>query len=149
MKHAPLTFEYSAITPSIYIGTNMCCQTHFASSLLKKGINADISLEEKKLDNPFGVAYYLWLPTKDHTPLHRKQLEVGVDFLQSLMKNNIKVYVHCQRGHGRAPSLVAAYLISTGRSVAEAIQFIKQRRPSIHLDKTQAASLRKFAGGYA
>jgi len=50
MKHKPLTFEYSQITKYIYIGTNMCCQTHFDKSLIKKEIRADISLEEKTLD---------------------------------------------------------------------------------------------------
>lgn len=67
MKHESLRFEHSKITKYIYIGTNMCCQqTYFNKNLLKKGIKADISLEEVKIDQPFGVKFYLWLPTKDH-----------------------------------------------------------------------------------
>lgn len=125
----------------------MCCQTHFDKSLLKKGIIADISLEKKSLDQPFGVDYYCWLPTIDHTPPKMKQIKVGVDFISSLVKKKVKIYVHCQRGHGRAPTLVAAYLISQGKNVEEAVSFIKKKRPSIHLDKNQINALKKFKRG--
>src|SRR3989338_2065750 len=125
MKHPPLTFEYSRITQYIYIGTNLCCQTHFKKSLLRKGLKADISLEEKKLDQPYGVDYYLWLPTKDHNAPSLKQLEIGTAFLTELHKQKIKTYVHCERGHGRAPTLVAAYLLTTGMNIDQALALIK------------------------
>ncbi len=143
-KHEPLRFEYSKITAFIYIGTNLCCQTHFEKTLLRQRIQADISLEYNKLDQPLGATYYCWLPTPDHYSPSLKQLKVGVNFLQSLVKNGIKTYVHCQRGHGRAPTVVAAYLISHGKSVEEAIQFIKKRRPSVHLSQKQISALHKF-----
>ncbi|MBW2978171.1 dual specificity protein phosphatase family protein, partial [Candidatus Woesearchaeota archaeon] len=132
------------ITDYIYIGTNQCCQMHFKKELLKKGIKADISLEGERLDAPFGVEYYLWLPTKDHFPPTQKQLKAGVDFLKFLVKNKIKTYVHCQRGHGRAPTLVASYLISQGKSVQEAIKLLKKKRPVIHPNKKQIAALKKY-----
>ena len=143
-KHGPLVFEYSKVTPLIYVGTNMCCQVHFDKSLLKQGIKADISLEDTKVDKPFGVLYYCWLPTRDHTAPTMKQLKIGVDFLKSLIDNKVKVYIHCERGHGRAPTLVAAYLISQGKRLGDAIAFIKAKRPAIHLDKRQIAILQKF-----
>lgn len=145
MKHPPLTFEYSRITPLINIGTNMCCQNDFAESLLRKGIRADVSLEAKKIDSPFGVDYYLWLPTKDHHAPTLQQLEIGVRFLQQLARHKIKCYVHCERGHGRAPTLVAAYLIAKGMSVEEAIKFIKKKRPAVHPNPKQRRQLRKWA----
>ncbi|PIN73930.1 protein phosphatase [Candidatus Woesearchaeota archaeon CG10_big_fil_rev_8_21_14_0_10_45_16] len=143
-KHGSLLFEYSQITPNIYVGTNMCCQTHFKKVLVKKGISADISLEQERVDKPFGVSYYCWLPTKDHTPPDRKQLLIGVQLLTSLISHKEKAYVHCQRGHGRAPTLVAAYLISQGKSVEDAIDLIKKKRPSIHLEKNQILALKRF-----
>ena len=144
MKHKTLTFEYSQITKYIYIGTNMCCQAHFDKSLLKKGIKADISLEEKKLDNPFGVDYYLWLPTKDHQAPTLKQLRMGVAFLKEALKQKIKCYVHCQRGHGRAPTLVASFLVSVGMDARGAFSLIKKKRPDIHPNKRQIAMVEKF-----
>lgn len=122
----------------------MCCQSHFNKSLLKKGIKADISLEEKRLDQPFGVEYYLWLPTKDHNAPNLRQLSVGVAFLKEAIKQNVKCYVHCQRGHGRAPTLVAAFLASKGMRAKDAIAFIKKRRSDIHPNKRQIAMVEKF-----
>ena len=143
-QHGKLTFEYNQITKNIFIGTNMCCVTHFNKSLIKKKITADISLQDKKLDQPFGAKYYCWLPTKDHTPSSIKQLRVGVNFLTSLIENKEKVYVHCRRGHGRAPTLVAAYLISTGMTAKSAVDLIKKKRPSIHLEGCQFSALKKW-----
>jgi protein-tyrosine phosphatase len=143
-QHGELTFEYNQITKNIFIGTNMCCVTHFDKSLIKKKIQADVSLQDTKLDQPFGAKYYCWLPTKDHTPPSIKQLKVGVNFLTSLIDNKIKVYVHCRRGHGRAPTLVAAYLISKGRTAKEAVKLIKKKRPTIHLEGCQYNALEKW-----
>lgn len=148
IKHKPLTLEYSQITKYVYIGTNMCCQSHFDKSLLRKGISADISLEEKKLDQPFGVDYYLWLPTKDHQAPTLTQLKIGVAFLKEARKQKIKCYVHCQRGHGRAPTLVAAFLVSEGMSVQEAFTSIKKKRPDIHSNKKQIAIVKMLRNHY-
>lgn len=137
--------EYSYITDGIYIGTNQCCQTHFDERLKKEGIVADISLEEERIDTPFGLEFYVWIPIKNHTAPTQDQLDFGVSILEKLVSAGKKVYVHCQNGHGRAPTMVAAYLIRKGKSVDEAIDFIKKKRPAIHLEKTQKEALTKFA----
>lgn len=140
--HSRLTFEYNYIVDGIYIGTNLCCQMHFDQELLKKGIRVDISLEEKKIDSPFGVDSYLWLPTPDRKSPEMNQLLLGVDCLEYLVKTNQKVYVHCRRGHGRAPTLVAAYLIKSKKMTPEAaVNFIRKKRPAIHLEKSQEKTL--------
>lgn len=145
IKHpTKIPFEYNKITEYIYIGSNACCQTHFSDKLLKKGINADISLEENRIEQPWGVKYFLWLPTKNHTPPSFKQFSIGISFLEGLIKNKIKTYVHCQRGHGRAPTLVAAYLISIGITTTKAIAYLKNKRSVIHLDQKQVAALKAF-----
>ncbi|MEK6952102.1 MAG: dual specificity protein phosphatase family protein [Nanoarchaeota archaeon] len=142
-KNKPV-FEYSKINEYIYIGTNLCCAEHFKKALLKKGIKANVSLEEKRLDHPIGVDYYLWLPTKDQTPPSFKQLLIGAKFIKDLIKNKIKVYIHCEFGHGRSPTLVIAYFILDGKKVKEAIKLIKNKRPSIHLSNSQIKALENF-----
>ena len=52
--------EYSYITDDIYIGTNQCCVMGLADVLKKENITADISLEEDRLDVPFGVDIYMF-----------------------------------------------------------------------------------------
>jgi len=137
-------FEYDHITDGIYIGTNQCCQIHFDEKLKQEGITADISLEEDRLDAPFGVDFYTWIPVKDHEVPKRDQLEFGVSILEKLVEMGKKVYVHCKNGHGRAPTLVASYLIRKGKNAEEAEAFIKSKRPSMHLDDIQREALQEF-----
>ena len=139
--------DYHAIVDGIYIGTNQCCQVHFDELLKQReGITADISLEAIRLDQPFGVDFYLWLPTEDHTAPSPHQLRLGAAAITELVAMRKKVYVHCKNGHGRAPTLVAAYLITTkGMGSEEAEVFLKARRPSMHLWDSQREALRAFA----
>lgn len=140
-KHAP----YSKITDYIYIGTNECCQKKgFIKELLKEGIEADISLEEIRIDVPFGVEYYLWLPVKDHTAPTPLQFNIGIAVISQLVEAKKKIYIHCEKGHGRAPTLVAAYFITQGMRVEEAIDFIKSKRPGIYLHQKQRSALKRF-----
>lgn len=144
ISHKTSELEYSQITPYIFIGTNACCQTHFDEDLLKRKIEADISLEYERIDTPWGVKYFLWVPTENHTAPTENQLALGAKFLKQLVDNRIKTYVHCEHGHGRAPTLVAAYFILTGKSLEESVSIIKKRRPSIHLEKVQIKALKNF-----
>lgn len=137
--------EYNYVADGIYIGTNQCCQEHFDKRLRNEGIEADISLEEKRIDTPFGVTYYIWIPIKNRTAPTQEQLEFGVSALERFISMKKKIYIHCQNGHGRAPTMVAAYLIKKGKSVDEAIDFIKTKRPSVHLEEVQKESLVEFS----
>ena len=137
-------FDYSEITDELYIGTNMCCQFGFSKELLSKGVRADISLEEDRTDAPDGVDYFLWLPTENGKAPSAKNLEIGVKFLDFLISNKIKTFVHCKNGHGRAPTLVAAYFISRGMAVQEAVDTIAAKRPVIHFTESQMQALDDF-----
>jgi hypothetical protein len=138
-------FNYNQITDYIYLGTNYCCQMHFDEELLKKGVTADISLEGERMDKADGVEYFLWLPTIDHTAPSIDALALGVQMLHFCEKRKIKVYVHCKNGHGRAPSLIAAYFMSQGMSAGKAIRTIAKKRPEIHIEPVQEAMIKKFA----
>jgi protein-tyrosine phosphatase len=141
--HDKLDFNY--ITDGIYIGTNQCCQTHFAEALKKEGITADISLEEDRLDAPFGVEFYVWIPVKNNMAPTPDQMEFGVLVLEKLVSMRKKIYVHCKNGHGRAPTLVAAYLVKKGKTPEEAEMFVKTKRPSVHLEEAQREAIRNFS----
>lgn len=137
-------FDYDQITDEIFIGTNMCCQYGFSKELLSKGVRADISLEENRTDAPGGVDYFLWLPTENGKAPSPKDLEIGINFLDSLVKKRVKTFVHCKNGHGRAPTLVAAYFIMQGMTIQKAIDFIASKRPVIHFTESQRRALREF-----
>jgi len=144
MKKKHVIFGYNKITPLIYVGTNACCQMHFKKELLAKGIRGDISLEGEMIDQPQGVDYFLWLPTPDHKAPSLKQLLTGVRTIDSLIKQKVKIYIHCKNGHGRAPTLLAAYFISKGMSLDKAEKMIKAKRMEIHVEKNQRKRLIKF-----
>lgn len=138
------TLDHDEIVDGIFIGTNQCCQTHFDERLLKLGIEADISLEEERIDAPFGVQFYIWLPVTDRHAPTQAQLELGATVLEKLVALGKRVYVHCKKGHGRAPTLVAAYLMRQGKSLTEALRIIALRRPAIHLTEVQREALKTF-----
>ncbi|MBI2046361.1 MAG: dual specificity protein phosphatase family protein [Parcubacteria group bacterium] len=144
IPHSQKKLDYNYITDGIYIGTNQCCQLDFAEALKKEGLTADISLEEERVDAPFGVNFYVWIPVKDHLPPTPDQMEFGVSVLEQLTSAGKKIYVHCKNGHGRAPTLVAAYLVKKGKSPEEAEALIKARRPSMHLEEVQREAIRNF-----
>lgn len=144
IPHGTPRFEYSQITPYIFLGTDMCCQPHFKKELLDKGISADISMREKHIDAPFGVKYFLWLPTRDHYAPSQQQLLLGAAAIDTLVKQKIKTYVHCKAGHGRSPTLVAAYFVLAGMSTKDAIAAVRRKRPGIHPTATQIKALAKF-----
>jgi len=135
-------FEYNKITPQIYLGTNSCCETHFNKQLLQKGVTLDVSMEGEKMDRPIGIKYYLWLPTRDHAAPDLKKLAMGVHVIREAVDAGEKVYVHCKNGHGRAPTMLAAYLIAEkGMTADKAVAYIKKRRPEIHLEPSQLKRL--------
>ncbi len=136
--------EYNAINEYIYIVTNVCCDTHFDARLRRKGIHADISLEENRIDSPFGISYYIWLPTKDHHAPPLDKLLFGAQCLDYFVRKKVKTYVHCKEGHTRAPTLVAAYLIYDGLTAQEAMKLVKKKRASAHITLQQRKALKEF-----
>lgn len=137
-------FDYDQISETVFLGTNMCCQFGFDRELLAKGVRADISLEREHIDAPTGVDYFLWLPTEDMKAPTQDALLMGVQALEFFAHRNIKAYIHCKNGHGRAPTLYCAFLIRQGIGVESAISALKAKRPSIHLNDLQVDALKTF-----
>jgi len=139
-----LSFEYNQITDQIFLGSNLCCQGHFDQELLKQGITADISLEGERVDAPFGVEFFVWIPVENHHAPTNEQLEFGISALSKMVEMGKKVYVHCKYGYGRSPTLIIAYFISLGYSVSDAIAHVKSKRPTTHLSEVQVEALEEF-----
>ncbi len=143
--------KLSEITPQLHVGGQHRRKGY--DRLLKRGITAIVNMrEEKYSDVKKGIAgeRHLHLPTIDHTPPSIEDLMRGVAFItQEIEEFGGKVYIHCRAGCGRAPSMAAAYLISTGMSRKEALKFIKKSRPFISLNKNQRRVLDEFAATWA
>ena len=85
---------------------------------------------------------YRCLPTLDGTPPSREALEAGVAFVEK-HRTQHAVYVHCAVGRGRSATLLAAWLLATGRadSVDAAEQQLHAKRSAVRLHATQKAAL--------
>lgn len=142
-------FDYSKITEQIYIGSDLCkgmvCPIH-GPEFEALGILVELNLSvEKKEIPPDGIDVYSWIPVPDGYAPSPEQLDIGTAIIDEAVKGEKKVYVHCANGHGRSPTMVAAYLIRyQGKGVDEAIDFVAGARPEIHVEETQKEALSKF-----
>jgi protein-tyrosine phosphatase len=137
-------YRYSQITPQIYIGGQH--RRYGWEDMTAQGITAVVNMRHSD-DVKRGVASerYLHLPTTDNTPPSLEHLRQGVDFIADEIARGGVVYVHCGVGVGRAPTMVAAYLISTGMTSAQAWQLIRKTRPFIWPMRWQVKQVEKFA----
>ncbi|OGC91625.1 hypothetical protein A3D85_00885 [Candidatus Amesbacteria bacterium RIFCSPHIGHO2_02_FULL_47_9] len=138
--------DYSKITERIYIGSDLCrgptCPVH-TEEFKKLGICGEINMEiEHPEMPPKSIDAYLWLPVVDKQAPTQDQLRLGTVMMKQMIDLGNTIYVHCKNGHGRSPTLVAAYLIRfEGKTVDEAIRFIKEKRPEVHLEEVQIEAL--------
>ncbi len=53
------------------------------------------------------------------------------------------IYLHCAQGHGRTATFAIAYLlhVGTSTSVDDAVEYVLERRPDAHLNRSQRAML--------
>jgi protein-tyrosine phosphatase len=136
--------KYSQITPQIYVGP----QYRLAGKrrLESLGIRASLNLRDEFDDRAYGLnlEQHCYLPTLDNHAPTMHQLEQGNQFIQQILAQSGKVYIHCRGGIGRAPTMTAAYLLQTGLTLEEAIRLIKETRPFIKIMPLQLQRLREF-----
>jgi len=139
-------WRVSQVRPQLYLGGQHSPKGWPA--MQARGIKAVVNLREAYKDDAargIAPAAYLHLPTADNTPPSLDDLARGVQFIAQQLQQGQAVYVHCGVGVGRAPSQVAAYLISTGLSADEALAEIRRVRPFIHLTRAQRQQLERYA----
>lgn len=144
-RGAPL-WRLCAVTPQLAVGGQ-----HYRggfAAMREYGITAVVNLRESRFSDELagiGGNRHLHLATIDNTPPSLDDLFRGVNFISDEIANGGKVYVHCGVGVGRAPTLAAAYLISTRLTPDDALRAIRAVRPFVHLTASQRAALDEFA----
>ncbi len=137
--------RYCPVTPQLYVGGQINARGW--RWLAAQGLTADVNMRSEFDDAAHGIApnAYLWLPTHDDHAPTLDQLRTGVAFIRQAIERGGKVYVHCASGVGRAPTMAAAYLVSTGLSPDQAWALIRQTRPFIKPTPPQQEVLERFA----
>lgn len=135
----------SQITPSLHVGGQY--RRRGWPRLASRGITAVVNMRVEFDDNDAGIApaRYLHLPTvDDHAPT-LDQLRTGAEFITQEAAAGGGVYVHCGSGVGRAATMAAAYLISTGLTEGQAWSSIRAVRPFIRPTAVQVEQVERFA----
>ena len=136
--------RYSEVTPQLFIGPQI--NKAGRRKLESVGIHNSVNLRVEHDDVASGVALanHLHLPTVDDAAISLDHIGKGIDFIREAVEAGGKVYIHCAGGVGRAPTMAAAYLISTGKTVDEALQLIIEARPFIRPMAPQVEQLKEF-----
>ena len=143
------TRRLSQVTPQLAVGGQH--SRRGLSRLRERGFTAVVNMRRESDDRAKGIALerYLYLPTVDNTPPTIEHLRDGARFIGDEIARGGKVYVHCWEGVGRAPTMAAAYLVSTGMTTDEAWSTIRAVRPFIRPTPFQVAQLEAFARALA
>ncbi len=136
--------RHSQVTPYLYLRPQYRKQGKHR--LERLGIDSSVNLRIEFDDAVYNLAMsnYCYLPVVDGQAPSLEQLYQGIAFIQQCIAAGRKVYIHCHSGVGRAPTMVAAYLISQGDTLEQAFRRIRQVRPFIEIKSAQLDQLRKL-----
>lgn len=112
-----------------------------------RGITAVVNMRIEFDDQEAGIApvMYLHLRVVDDQAPTVEQLRTGCTFMAEELGQGGAVYVHCGSGIGRAATMAAAYLISTGLTEPESWAVIRATRPFIRPTPPQLEQIQRFA----
>jgi atypical dual specificity phosphatase len=118
------------------------------SQLQATGIGAIVSV----MDDPSNLDQYqaaglpsLWLPTKGGTAPSPDQIQALQSFVDHQNRLGHAVAVHCTSGRRRTGTILAAYLIQSGKTYDDAIQMILKANPDVELRAAQIHFLQELA----
>lgn len=136
--------RYSRITDDLWVGEQY--GPRGKRMLAEAGVTATVNMRIEFDDAAHGLTldHHCHLPTVDDTAPTLEALQQGVAFITAMHQQGRKVYIHCAGGIGRATTMAMAYLMHRGSSYEEALALIKQTRPFVRLQPSQAQQLRAF-----
>jgi hypothetical protein len=136
--------KYSRITEQIFVGPQY--RLLGKGSLEASGIHTCVNLRIEFDDREHGLAleHYCYLPTVDDMAPAIDQLHKGAAFISDAVQNGRKVYIHCAGGVGRAPTMAAAYFLSRGISLDQALGTIRKVRSFVNIMPGQMEQLQRF-----
>jgi atypical dual specificity phosphatase len=110
-------------------------------SLIDQGIGALVSLDEQGIPLHYVAEFglqYLHLPIPDFgTPTFEQAAQL-VEFIEQQRRAGRAVVLHCHAGFGRTGTMLACYLVAQGMSAAEALRYVRNKRPgSVETDEQE------------
>lgn len=147
MSGAP-TERFTRVTRQLHVGGQYSRKGWV--TLARRGITAAVSMRGEYDDRGEGFLppRYLHLPTVDNHAPTLDHLKQGIQFIQDELERGGQVYIHCWEGVGRGPTMLAAYLVSTGMKPSEAWAKIRAVRPFIRPTLPQIEQIDRLAALY-
>jgi protein-tyrosine phosphatase/membrane-associated phospholipid phosphatase len=136
---------WDKVTPQVWIGRVLNDREAYEAVLLGVTAVLDLTAEFSEA-KPFRALVYRNIPIVDLTAPSLDQLREMATFIGEESRKGI-VYVHCKIGYSRTAGAAAAYLLQTGKTdgVGEAIEMLRQVRPSIVVRPEVFSALSEFA----
>ncbi len=136
--------QYCQIRPDLFVGEQY--RKLGKSVLAKAGIDSTINMRIEFDDREHGLHFeqHRHFPTVNDTAPSLDHLVEGIEFIKEVHQGGGKVYIHCEGGMGRAPSMAAAYLMYTGMEMKEALTLLKSKRPFVRLVPEQIEQLKNL-----
>lgn len=134
-----------AVGGGIWNAENM---TAVARAGITHVIDMQIEFDDTALAEAVGISV-CWNPIDDDfEPKSAKVFERGVDFaLETLEKDEAKIFIHCAAGVHRAPMMTLAVLATMGWTVEDAMELIEARRPAADFAEVYVKSVKDFLKG--
>lgn len=120
-------FNYNLIETDLLLGQKIDTQ-EMLDALIRDGVTHVINLWSGKPEPHWQGAVLTLSQEDDGTPRPLDQTRAGVAFAAECKRVGGKLYVHCQWGLGRAPSMTYAILRSRGYTREAAITAINTAR---------------------
>lgn len=136
----------SEIIPGVFLGCRLFSSDR--EMFRSRGIASalDLTAEFSELAFVRALDGYMCLPVLDTEAPSQDQLRRGADWIERRIGHG-PVFVHCALGHGRSATIVAAFLLKSGRasSAKGAVAMVGKQRPKIGLHPKQYAALERYA----
>lgn len=136
------SFDYTRLAPHLFVGGTYRQKAY--KQFKDWGVTGIVNMRSSVPEAAPEGFEILHLKTRDWTPPKIEDFEKGVAFIEKQIQSGGGAYVHCRQGEGRGPSMAAAYLISQGLSVEEALKHMQKYRPMARPNRKQVKRLSEW-----
>jgi atypical dual specificity phosphatase len=122
------------------------------AALEARGIQLVVTLTEDALpasDLALHSLEAVHMPVEDYTAPTQEQMLAYVALVGQAMHDDRPVATHCYAGKGRTGTMLAAWLVSTGRTGSDAIDAIRDARPGSIETEEQEQAVMAFEATWA